>query len=208
MLTVQLQRQILQLKSTRQIAILAHHYQSISLLEIADCVGDFKTLAAFVATTTIKTLLFCGIRQMGLSLKCLFPDRHILLIQDAVDCPNCQFLQPLLPTCDCGCHCPVAQESISSFATAPPYPFDHILLLNEMTETPFDGTVEYVSALHLYRVCQQLQGCIAVGAEHSQVTMLQMQLPEKRIIHLFPDWYCTPFKETTLMHIYQTLKHR
>ena len=60
-----IQDEIIRLKKENDVCILAHSYQSESVLEVADFTGDSYALAKQAAKTENSTVLMCGVRFMA-----------------------------------------------------------------------------------------------------------------------------------------------
>ncbi len=64
----EVQDSILKLKKEKNIAILAHSYQSTDILEIADFRGDSYQLSVIAQTLDCDTIIMCGVRFMAETL--------------------------------------------------------------------------------------------------------------------------------------------
>ncbi len=82
-----LQQEILALKKEKDVAILAHSYQTHDILEIADLTGDSFMLSAKAAALPQKTLIMCGVRFMAETAKLLSPDKTVILAHPDAGCP-------------------------------------------------------------------------------------------------------------------------
>src|ERR1051325_11645066 len=78
-----LTKEILDLKSARRAVILAHHYQTCEIQELADAVGDSLELARKARDFEGDVIAFCGVWFMAETAKVLnaervvvVPDRH------------------------------------------------------------------------------------------------------------------------------------
>ena len=69
----ELQQKIQQLKQEKDIAILAHSYQSVDILEIADQTGDSFKLSVVAKDMPQSTVVLCGVRFMAETVKNQFP---------------------------------------------------------------------------------------------------------------------------------------
>lgn len=82
-----LQDTIMALKKEKDIAILAHSYQTHDILEVADLTGDSFMLSAAAAKLPQKTVLMCGVRFMAETVKLLSPDKTVILVSPDAGCP-------------------------------------------------------------------------------------------------------------------------
>lgn len=89
-----IQEKIMQLKQEKDIAILAHSYQSPDILEIADLQGDSFKLSADAASLPNKTLLLCGVRFMAETVKTLSPEKTVILPVENATCPMAEMIRP------------------------------------------------------------------------------------------------------------------
>lgn len=87
MLLREIQDEILRLKQEKDIAILAHSYQSHEITEVADFVGDSYALAKKAMTLTQKTVILCGVRFMAETVKILSPEKTVYLANSSAGCP-------------------------------------------------------------------------------------------------------------------------
>lgn len=89
-----LQDKILKLKKEKDIAILAHSYQSPDILEIADLTGDSYALAVKAQELPQRTLVMCGVRFMAETLKMLSPAKRVILPVGDATCPMAEQIAP------------------------------------------------------------------------------------------------------------------
>lgn len=89
-----LQDQIQKLKKEKDIAILAHSYQSTDILEIADLTGDSYALSVKAQALPQSTLIMCGVRFMAETLKMLTPNKKVLLPVPSATCPMAEQISP------------------------------------------------------------------------------------------------------------------
>lgn len=88
MMTVhELQQAILKLKRDKDVAILAHSYQTHDILEIADVTGDSFQLSVAASKLPQKTVIMCGVRFMAETVKLLSPDKTVYLSHKDAGCP-------------------------------------------------------------------------------------------------------------------------
>lgn len=71
--------EILKLKSTLDVTLVAHYYQRDEVFELADITGDSLELAKKAKECTSKYILFCGVGFMGQSVKILSPEKRVLM---------------------------------------------------------------------------------------------------------------------------------
>src|SRR6266700_1522903 len=74
--------EILELKRERKAILLAHHYQSPEIQELADCVGDSLELARKARECEGDVIAFCGVWFMAATAKVLNPTR-VVVVPDA-----------------------------------------------------------------------------------------------------------------------------
>ncbi|MBQ9955612.1 MAG: quinolinate synthase NadA [Eggerthellaceae bacterium] len=74
-------------KKERDAVIFAHYYTQPEIQDIADYVGDSFALARLATELECKTIVFCGVRFMGESVKLLSPEKTVLLPEPKADCP-------------------------------------------------------------------------------------------------------------------------
>ncbi len=75
------------LKKERDAVILAHYYVDGAVQEIADFVGDSYYLSKMAALIQHQTILLCGVRFMGESVKILSPMKTVIMPDLSADCP-------------------------------------------------------------------------------------------------------------------------
>ena len=90
----ELQKQILDLKQKQDIAILAHSYQSVDILEIADYIGDSFKLSTLAAELKQQTVVMCGVRFMADTVKMLSPEKTVILPASEATCPMAEQISP------------------------------------------------------------------------------------------------------------------
>lgn len=90
----QLKEKIIKLKAEKNIAILAHSYQSTDILEIADIKGDSFLLSVAAQKLENKTVLMCGVRFMAETIKMMSPEKTVILPVADATCPMALQISP------------------------------------------------------------------------------------------------------------------
>src|ERR1700704_872088 len=78
--------EILELKRERKAILLAHHYQSPEIQELADCVGDSLELARKASECSGDVIAFCGVWFMAETAKALNPERIVVVPDKLASC--------------------------------------------------------------------------------------------------------------------------
>ncbi len=79
--------EINKLKIERKAIVLAHHYQSEEVKEIADYVGDSLELARIASKCSEDVLVLCGVYFMAETAKILSPNKKVILPNLNAGCP-------------------------------------------------------------------------------------------------------------------------
>ncbi|MFX1325800.1 MAG: quinolinate synthase NadA, partial [Promethearchaeota archaeon] len=89
----QLQEEIIDLKSEKEVTILAHYYQPLEIQEIADYIGDSLGLSR-TAKEKVNTdyIIFAGVDFMAETASVLNQDKHIMIPNYESCCPMAAFL--------------------------------------------------------------------------------------------------------------------
>lgn len=90
----ELQDKIIELKKEKNIAILAHSYQSTDILEIADYRGDSYQLSVIAQKLDCDTVVMCGVRFMAETLKMLSEHKRVILPVSEATCPMAEQISP------------------------------------------------------------------------------------------------------------------
>ena len=78
--------EILDLKKKRNAILLAHHYQSPEIQELADVIGDSLELARKARDYSGDVIAFCGVWFMAETAKALNPERVVIVPDSAAAC--------------------------------------------------------------------------------------------------------------------------
>ena len=78
--------EIVELKKKRNAILLAHHYQSPEIQELADVIGDSLELARKARDFSGDVIAFCGVWFMAETAKALNPDRIVVVPDRAAAC--------------------------------------------------------------------------------------------------------------------------
>ena len=78
--------EIIDLKQARKAILLAHHYQSPEIQELADVVGDSLELARKAREFSGDVIAFCGVWFMAETAKVLNPDRIVVVPDRDASC--------------------------------------------------------------------------------------------------------------------------
>lgn len=89
-----LQQKIIKLKKEKNIAILAHSYQSPEILEIADIKGDSFKLSVDAKDIKQNTIIMAGVRFMADTVKILSPEKTVILPNQQATCPMAEQISP------------------------------------------------------------------------------------------------------------------
>src|ERR1017187_9541268 len=78
--------EILELKRERRAILLAHHYQSPEIQELADVIGDSLELARKAREFSGDVIAFCGVWFMAETAKVLNPGRTVVVPDREASC--------------------------------------------------------------------------------------------------------------------------
>lgn len=164
-MTHDLQKEIIRLKQEKNIAILAHSYQSVDILEVADYTGDSFKLSTLAQTMPQKTVILCGVRFMADTVKILSPEKRVVLpVAEA----TCEMAQQITP------------EQVLAFKAAHPG-YKVVAYINTTTalKTVADVCVTSSSALKI--VGELEENNILFVPDKNLGSYIKNQLPEKHI---------------------------
>lgn len=161
-----LQDNIIQLKREKDIAILAHSYQSVDILEIADQTGDSFKLSIIAQEMPQKTILLCGVRFMADTVKILSPQKRVLLAVPEATCPMAEQIRP--------------EQVIRFKAEHPEYKV--VAYVNTTTELKAAADVCVTSSSALKIVGGLKEKDILFIPDKNLGSYIQKQLPEKHIL--------------------------
>lgn len=77
--SIDVEAEVLRLRTERNAVILAHYYQDPAIQDIADFVGDSLDLSRKAAATDAEVIAFCGVRFMAEVAKILSPEKTVVL---------------------------------------------------------------------------------------------------------------------------------
>ncbi len=81
-----LQEKILRLKKEKNAIILAHNYQELEIIEIADYIGDSFILSKKAQEANADMIVFCGVEFMAESAKILNPSKKVIFPNQKAGC--------------------------------------------------------------------------------------------------------------------------
>lgn len=81
-----LKKDIMRLKTEKDVVILAHNYQIPDVQDVADYTGDSLGLSRQAATVDQKTILFCGVHFMAETAAIISPDKKVLIPEPEAGC--------------------------------------------------------------------------------------------------------------------------
>lgn len=162
----ELQQKIQQLKKEKDIAILAHSYQSVDILEIADQTGDSFKLSVVAENMPQSTVVLCGVRFMADTVKILSPEKRVLLPMTEATCPMAEQISP---------------ARVLAYKKEHP---DHkvVAYVNTTTELKAVADVCVTSSSALKIVSGLEEKNILFIPDKNLGSFIQKQLPEKNII--------------------------
>ncbi len=162
----ELQQKITRLKKEKDIAVLAHSYQTADILEIADQTGDSFKLSTAAMELSQKTVLMCGVRFMADTVKLLSPEKTVILPAAEATCPMAEQISP---------------ERVYAFKEEHPT-YKVVAYINTTTELKAAADVCVTSSSALKIVSRLPENDILFIPDKNLGSYLQKQLPEKNIL--------------------------
>lgn len=162
----QLQQKIIDLKKEKDIAILAHSYQTPDILEIADQTGDSFKLSTAAVALPQKTVLMCGVRFMADTVKLLSPEKEVILPAAEATCPMAEQISP---------------ERVSAFKAEHP-DFKVVAYINTTTQLKAVADVCVTSSSALKIVESMPEKNILFIPDKNLGSYIREQLPQKNIV--------------------------
>ena len=83
----ELVEEILELRKSRQVILLAHNYQRPEIQALADFVGDSLGLSRKAAAAPEQVIVFCGVYFMAETAYILAPEKRVLMPDPKAGCP-------------------------------------------------------------------------------------------------------------------------
>ena len=81
-----IQAEIRELCRQKNAVIMAHYYQRGEVQDVADFIGDSLALAQQAAKTQADIIVMCGVHFMAETVKCLCPDKTVLIPDPQAGC--------------------------------------------------------------------------------------------------------------------------
>lgn len=161
-----LQQEIIRRKREQDIAILAHSYQSVDILEVADEIGDSFKLSRVAQNLPQRTVLLCGVRFMADTVKILSPEKRVILpVREA----TCQMANQISP------------EQVTAFKTAHP-DYKVVAYINTTTALKAVSDVCVTSSSALQIVGNLPEKNILFIPDQNLGSYIKQQLPDKNIV--------------------------
>ena len=91
-----IQKQIIELKTKTDTAVLAHSYQAREITEVADITGDSYQLSAAAKYAKQHNLILCGVKFMAETVKILNKDKRVFMANAEAGCPMAEQIDPEL----------------------------------------------------------------------------------------------------------------
>ncbi len=165
-MTQDLQKEIIRLKQERNIAILAHSYQSVDILEIADYTGDSFKLSTLAQEMPQQTVILCGVRFMADTVKILSPEKRVILPVAEATCAMAQQITP---------------EQVLAFKETHPT-YKVVAYINTTTALKAVADVCVTSSSALKIVGEMEETDILFVPDKNLGSYIKQQLPEKNIV--------------------------
>jgi len=167
-----LQEEILRLKKEKDIAVLAHSYQTADILEIADATGDSFRLSTLATELPQQTVILCGVRFMADTVKMLSPEKTVILPASEATCPMAEQISP---------------ERVRAFKAEHP-DYKVVAYINTTTELKSVADVCVTSSSALQIIGKMEEKNILFIPDQNLGSYVKKQMPEKNIV--LWDGYC------------------
>lgn len=92
---IELQNEIIRLKSETETFLLVHNYVPSEIQEVADFCGDSLELSIRAKNANAKRILCCGVRFMAETAKILSPDSTVMIPAPDAGCPMADTANPV-----------------------------------------------------------------------------------------------------------------
>lgn len=160
------------LKQQKNAIILAHNYQPIDVLEVADFMGDSFELAKKAQETDANIIVFAGVSFMAESAKILNPNKKVLLPSLKATCPMAGM---------------VNKEKLSKLKEQYPNA-SFVCYINTLAETK--AMCDYcVTSSNAVKICNKIESKeIVFLPDRNLAAHVQEKLPQRTIIPF--NGYC------------------
>ncbi len=164
---------ILELKETEDLVILAHNYQIPEIQEVADFIGDSLELCRTSQNTDAKHIVFCGVDFMAETAAILNPDKTVLMPDITSKCPMAQMLP--------GKRIEEAREKYPDAAVA--------VYVNTLAEAKAEADITFTSA-NSVKVVNSLEEDEVLFGPDKNIAWYVQHHTEKKIIPLPKFGHC------------------